>query len=362
MKIAFISREYIPRNASTIRVLKLYPGLVQVGYKISLLIPENSQNLNLKKNLEPQLKIGLTRNYLWSEVFDKYTLLKQLEPDVIHVINVGLRSFLPGLIYKILHGKKSTLLLLDIDENAYLLKTNLLSRFCTKYYSLICYISSDIVLSASSYLRECVLKYNSKTYYLPYAGDDDKVIEVKKKNYDSDDIIIFYLGTYQHNFDIDVYEKSIIRILNNEKSKLKFIFSGDGPNRLALKKRLSTYPNVIFTGYLNEEDLHNQMIQADAFILPLRDNEFNRCRCPNKIFIYLKYNKLILTNKVGEVSNILGENAVYFNINDCDDLVLKLLSVDKRNIDYTGILKTHSWKYRVKEYITILHENKKDLN
>ncbi len=81
------------------------------------------------------------------------------------------------------------------------------------------------------------------------------------------------------------------------------------------------------------------------FVFPLNNSEISRSRCPNKIFEYLKYRKAIVTNLVGEVANILEEDAHYFQENSLDDFVDKIIEA-KNNplIPSLARIELHSWK------------------
>jgi glycosyltransferase involved in cell wall biosynthesis len=362
-EIIFISRGDMTTNASTIRAFGLGKELSEMGYSVHLLIPDHKNNRLFQNEYGSWLRLLYSRQGIF-EFISKINLLfrSDINYDIIHSINVGTNSFLVALVYKLFHWNVT--LVTDIDEWNSKLFTNPFKR---KYISFLETLSnrySDKIIFASQYLeKNYVTSVSTQRYYMPYAVDIKSFSE-KSKGYQqyelADSCQIVYLGSFQAYFGIEILMDSTDKILHNIPNAT-FTLIGDGPTRNQLEKRAhQEYPGrYSFKGFLNDNEAYRFLCAASILILPLKDSEINRSRCPNKVFLYMAAQRPIVTTHVGEVPTILGVHAHYYQDGNVDSFVETVYEAKKHPIIVPEkIISANSWAYRAHQYDNIVQINK----
>ena len=90
---------------------------------------------------------------------------------------------------------------------------------------------------------------------------------------------------------------------------------------------------------------------TDFFVSPMNDTVQDWARCPSKLYMYLPYRKPIITCKIGEPYNVLGNNGFYYEPSSSDSLAYemeKLLESGKTTIAIEPM--EHEWRYRTNEF------------
>lgn len=359
MKIAFIGRGNLKTNASTLRALRLGNLLSEKSYEIHLYLPEDDFNRSVANEIKNK---GIIFHFCgdgFTEFFIKLFILSRNEFDYVHVLNVGVNSFLVGYFYKII--KRKSKIITDIDEKIELLQKSFLRKIFLKYLERFAVKKSDIVLVASLYYFEILKNVRDKEiYYFPYAidqsnfsiGSNYKLGTSAKTKY------LVYLGTFQ-NYNELLLIINAAEKLKKSKDYFQFLLIGDGPNKNQLEKLVINRKinNITFLGYLPDNNVKIIFQKASVFLFPIYNNEINRYRCPNKIFEYLKFRKPIVTNCVGEVSNILEDDAHYFIENSLQDFIEKILeAINSPKIPSKERIELNLWSNRAKMYIKIISE------
>lgn len=99
-----------------------------------------------------------------------------------------------------------------------------------------------------------------------------------------------------------------------------FVLAGDGDLFNEMKKRASGLPNVILTGWLNQEEIHSLLRRSRIGACP---TTMVRDAFPNKVFTYLSEGLPIVSAWTGEVKEILEKYRIgfYFPPNDVTTLL-----------------------------------------
>jgi glycosyltransferase involved in cell wall biosynthesis len=116
--------------------------------------------------------------------------------------------------------------------------------------------------------------------------------------------------------------------------------------------------SIQFCGFVPDELVPKYLSAADALVFPIRDNWWNRARCPGKVYQFMAAMVPIVTNPVGEVWEALGNRAWYFKDRDVDDFVHVLensLATGKDNRCPDELLaRQHSWHSQAESYLAFL--------
>jgi glycosyltransferase involved in cell wall biosynthesis len=77
---------------------------------------------------------------------------------------------------------------------------------------------------------------------------------------------------------------------------------------------------ICHLGYLSAEDLAARLGAADAFLSPLNDTVADWARCPSKIYMYMAYKKPVVTCRIGENAEALGDSGFYYVPGDAQSM------------------------------------------
>jgi glycosyltransferase involved in cell wall biosynthesis len=110
--------------------------------------------------------------------------------------------------------------------------------------------------------------------------------------------------------------------------------------------------SVRICGFVAEPDLNAHFSKADVFVSPIHDTLQDRARCPSKIFYYIPYQKPIVTCKIGNPADVLGEHGFYYRPDDIEDMARVFIRAIEACDDFSypvGFVDKHSWAARAKE-------------
>lgn len=359
MKIAFIGRGDLQNNASTLRAIGLGRELRKQGHDIYLFLPDVKKNHELREIIFPYITVLLSSNGFF-EFPSKLSVMLKYRFDVVHSLNIGINSFLVSLLYKFFRRK--VLLISDMDEwNSKLFSNPIRSKFLELLESLALKWSNHVICASSLLAKLFGDKVKRKIHYLPYAIDI-KLFEKQSKGFEKireayrKKKLIVYVGSFQPHFDLDIVISAAAQVIQEENNCF-FILIGNGPLREQIKNLAASMSDkhFYFPGFLSDEDVAAYLRAADVLVLPLRDNEINRSRCPNKLFLYLASKKPIVTNNVGEVGKILRQSAHYFENGDINDCAVKIIEAIFHPVHLDdSLVEENSWEFRTIQYLNIL--------
>ncbi len=86
---------------------------------------------------------------------------------------------------------------------------------------------------------------------------------------------------------------------------------------------------IEFAGHVQREELASHMDAARVLVFPFPASPFNLSRCPTKAYHYAAANRPVVTNRVGEVAALFGDNAWYYperNVEAFADCCLEALA------------------------------------
>jgi len=291
MKIAIFSDTFFPRiNGVANMVRLLAKSLAEAGHEVFIFtISQYSQkSLNNLINAEKNLTV-ITLPSVPTPIYkgERLTLpiglslrfLKKIKPDVIHVhtpFTVGLEAILAAKILKIpLIGTHHTFY--DYYLKHVKLDYNWAKKISWKY-TVFYYNHCDLILNPSQLLTDTMIAEGLKKpagvlrnfietdFFKPVANKQTKLrlkdkFGIKGKS-------ITYMGRLSYEKNIDQVIKAFALALKTQPN-LKLMLIGDGPERNNLEKlaeKLGIKNNVIFTGFLQGENLLSALQTNDVFV------------------------------------------------------------------------------------------------
>lgn len=367
-KICFVTTGDIKLIATAKRALGMADPLTALGWDVSILMEDTEENRH-RVSMECSKDIDVrffTQCSAREEIKTKNALLKDICPDFIYYCAlttrncVGLRlrskklvehSELPSKNYDVKGLKRLRILGLE-------------------YFSI---FFADALIHASKFLQttfdqraRCILHRKPSSLYLPYAYAEG-VTQVKcidrtsgkAAQYEGRKIFSF-LGSITRNYGTFTIIEAIERIKERHPEVL-MLFMGKGIDYEAACSyieghNLSDYVKML--GYVEEEDISFYFSLTDYFISPMNDTVQDWARCPSKLYMYLPYNKPIITCKIGEPYETLHDKGLYYEPSSVDGLAREMEQLLVSGRTELGIdASLHSWRRRSKDFNDWMEKN-----
>lgn len=322
MILAFVTFGNFDGHATLKRATGMAGPLIEAGHEVHLLLEESPINRE-KVTMEcPEAMVHWHQrgSSAWIERKCKQATLDQIKPAIVWICGVGLRNWMRKPC-------KETVVLADHSELYSEVGEGLLRR---RIYSLVewgyCF-GFDGHICASRYLEAFYRKRlkklgrdSAKVFYSPYAyhpdvirSDSEGAAAVQARFPGKK--LILYMGSFWPNYGFwDMLEA--FRRLSEERNDFIALFAGRGPEKergLAWVAENGLDKNIVIEGYIPEERLSAYFGAAHAFLSPLRDTVQDWARCPSKLYMYLPFNKPVITCPIGEARELFGEEGVYYS-------------------------------------------------
>lgn len=355
-KICFVTTGDIKNIATAKRALGMANPLQALGWEVHILLEdaaENRHRVALECNTFIHVhyfKMGTARQ----EIRQKNEFIRKIQPDFVYLCAFVIRN-----IVSVPTGCK---ILTEHSEMQSRMDNSLLKEWrfrLTEYFSI---FYSDGLLNASQYLQK-VYAQRCKRFgvkkpmlYFPYAYHrkicvpSNKPIPFTKQ---PSDRFFLFMGSLAMNYGcftmVHAFEK-----LRTIDPSLKLLLIGKGrayQDVLAYIKAQGLEDTIHTTGYIEEEEIPAYFSHADAFLSPMNDTPQDWARCPSKLYMYMPYQKPIITCRIGEPCEVLGEEGIYFKPSDVDSLVdaiLRLAEQDQWTLDINSL--EHEWEYRTHQF------------
>lgn len=365
MKICFYTTGDIKSIATMKRALGMANPLSKLGWEVTIIAMDTQEN---RKRIT--LEAGSAQTNYFSqgnplhEIKQKWYFLKKIQPDVVWVCSLGIRNFIIPNKYNILieHSELGSAI---PDNNG--IKKHLIHffEFISVYYTGIICASTYLV----SYFGDKVKNRKLPIHYSPYAFNEEVIVlptlllDELNQSYGEKTCFV-YMGTVTRNYGIFTMLEAA-RILKNRKINFQLFILGRGRHfeeakKFVLNNGLKDF--VQMPGYVEEDHLSSYFELANAFISPLNNTVQDWARCPSKIYMYLPYNKPVLTCEIGEPKNIFGDKGCYFENNNPKTLALEMVKISESKESLSQInIMDHSWDKRSLDFNNWYKENFKNV-
>ena len=359
MRIAFLGTSNPEVNASQVRLYHLARGMADAGHQVSVVVPDDPINREypVTRGSAVALHLFKPRSAI-AEVFTKFQEVSAGNLDVVHVVGAGVRSLqLVGRPFR------RPFYVQDYDEAMTLQEGH--TRAWRAYYSILEGLSRQRahgVVVASRSLESLVRKHRpdlgSQLLYLPIGYDPS--FEGASKNLDSqlramagERPVIAWVGSFWPAFGIDQLIDLATTLARRGRPSV-FMLVGGGPSLEATRSLVAArkLSNVLLPGRVSLADLQAYLRISEVFLLPFPASPQNLHRCPTKLFQYIAYNRPIVTNRVGEVAEALGDTGFYYqpgSVESMADACEKAIA-SSANYDRSALIPRIYWSERAHRY------------
>jgi len=364
MKVVFVSTG-LPTMGTNYRVLGLAGTARKLGLDVHIILPGFPENRKwFPDDHYEGVPIHFTRCGVLAEIQDKYRILRSLRPQFVHCIDVVTRCFPVCVAYRAAHKCE---LIVDIDEHlSRIMLFGPFQRFYFRVNENIAKYAADRLVVASRFLERWFGRPERQSIlYLPN-GVDLEVFDRQKAGWEEmkkqwmGRKVLTYFGALSSHYDADIVFEAAAKLLARRKD-LVFLFVGDGEMRSVFSERAAREgltDSIQFCGFVPDEQVPKYLCASDVFVFPIRDNWWNRARCPGKVYYFTAAMAPIVTNPVGEVYEALKDCAWYFKDGDAEDLIRALeeclATTNNRLCMDRALAEKNSWQARARTYIQFL--------
>ncbi|MBQ9659097.1 MAG: glycosyltransferase family 4 protein [Clostridia bacterium] len=323
--------------------------LHKLGWDISIIMldtPENHKQIDLSCSTA-------IRVYYYTHAYQINNIVRSIKPYIIY-INSLLFSDIFYIRYKCKKIVEYCELYSEYEDYSFIKR---LKHKFSNYFAI--FYSSGLV-SASLYIKNF---FDEKTklpiLYLPYAYNPTVTYIKHKEDIKSniikyeDKINFIYLGTIVRYYGIFTILKAVL-ILSRKYNNFRVIVCGQGKDYSNILKYIeenNLKDFIVAPGFVEENDIPDYFSIADAFLSPIFDTTRDKARCPSKLYMYLPYEKPIITCKIGEPYQTLGAEGLYYEPDNSEQLALKMEEVllgEKTTININA--DNHNWMARAIEF------------
>jgi glycosyltransferase involved in cell wall biosynthesis len=318
-------------------------GGIEVAYLVDD-VPYNREQLNL----HPQARVLFTpRPRKLSQFGARRELLREFRPDFVHVLNPFVKAYLTL-------APTRWNVVGDWDEwparRPLPFRRHLLEMFLDRWLR----NRAALRVVASRYLQQQFRqRFGQDSVYIPYAAylqqQDDGTSPFAQPT-------VVYMGNLFSAYDHDLIFEAA-RLLKDRGARPAITVMGDGPDieKWRTFVREHGLDNVSVAGFVTGDDLWRRLRHAHVLLFPIRENILNLCRCPSKTFAYAQARRPVVTNRVGEIPAVLGDNAEYIEPTAeayADAIERAMRTVPQPDVDY-GVEK-HNWSARTADLLAAL--------
>jgi len=346
----FLTIGTFSENAMMKRVAGLAPHLITAGHRVTIVAQDTAENRDYFAPVDGANRIFLPVSGVLSEVRQKARIVREQSPNVVYACGWGVRG-LPALLGDTSIVEHAELFSANYESSA----RNRLKNFLLEWGSV--FFADGLVLASGyllrTYQRRDIFGQTEKLR-LPYGLNVQGRDETAQTAESNENVVrVLYMGSLYASYGIFDIVESVAHVAESDEP-VEYVILGDGPERQEAVERarvLGVSEHIRFAGYVDEDVLDDYLSSADVFLAPLFDTVKDKARCPSKIPMYMCHRKPIVTCRVGEAPEYLGDNGFYYTPGDPQSMARQILRASKRQdpVDYD--LQSVSWKHLASRFL-----------
>ena len=349
IRVLFVTTGTLSTNGSIQRAIHMAKASSERGIEPRILLLDTAQNRELAERFQVKDLVRWVQGRApWHYLTWRYELAWC---DVLHLIAPTLAGSVLGLLARV-YG---CVVVSDWDELYLSQNEGGVARLRRRLLHLSATGVTNAYVFASRALQEWYRSQNGKKQnsYIPYGLWPPVAAATSVA---SPGGWVFYLGSYHRVFRADLDELiTLARLLAPTPFGMMLAGRGQELPRIESKLRqILPAQRLKICGFVRDVDETLRDPAIRLCFLPLEDNMQNRCRCPNKMFHYALGRKMILTNRVGEAAELMGDCAVYYHFGDEHSMQSALIQglARRPSYDYESL----SWARRGADYRQFLQK------
>ena len=360
MHICFVTTNVITKHANMKRALGMARPLIEGGHDVTICMEDAAENRAAVNEIAGCRVLFYPKGSWWQERKAKRRLLRSAKFDFIHLCGLGWRNaLLPGF------ELNSPAIMDHAELESSFANTTILRRTAQWILELGSPLWYSNTVASSKYLERLFRRRTERLglkrniLYLPFASENaimemgaTRATELRRELGSCK--LLMYTGNLYPAYGVLDLLDALIE-LRKSRTDWICVYTGQGPARAELEKKteMAGLTGVIrFLGRVPEEEMAAYMKIAAVFVSPLRDTVTDWARCPSKTFMYIMFEKPIVTCRVGENLNSLGEDGFYYTPGESHSMCQAIdRALDVPSDWRPGYRKeNHTWQARANEY------------
>lgn len=278
MRIVYFSEVFLPKIDGVVNtLLRLFEYLEENDHDSLLLVPHSSIPSTSSTQIITYRSFPLV---LYPNVYGSFPslnktidYLKEFQPDLVHLINPAYFDLAGLKAAKILNIPVVASFQTDFPGWAKTLGFGFLQKPIWRYFRNI-HNQAELNLAPSNVTREQMIENGIERVKVWRRGIDMKAFNPDKKDPEMREFLtdgepekplLIYVGRLSPEKRVDwladIFEAGM---------DVRLAFIGDGPYRAVLETQLNDKP-VVFTGFLQGEELQKAYASADIFVFPSKN-------------------------------------------------------------------------------------------
>jgi glycosyltransferase involved in cell wall biosynthesis len=360
LRIAFLGTANPEANASQVRLYHLARGMAEAGHEVTVVVPDDPVNRDFPVMRASAAAFhAIKARWAIAEMAAKLREVRAGDFDVVHVVGIGLRS-----LQLIGRPWKRPFYVQDYDELITAQAGHSLAR--RAYYASLEGLTrarAHAILVASRALERLVRTrrpdLGRRLLYLPIGYDPSfegagTHLDRQLRAMADERPVLTWVGGFWPAYSIDELT-GLGSELARRGRNFVLMLVGDGPDLEAAKRAVAARNldgRVILTGRVSLADLEAYLRVSQAFLLPFPPNAQNLYRCPTKLFQYIAHRRPIVTNRVGEVAEALGDAGFYYRPRSVESMAdaCEQAIAGAAEYDGAGLAASIQWSQRARRY------------
>jgi glycosyltransferase involved in cell wall biosynthesis len=340
-------------GATSLEMVYLQDELLEQGHKFKLLVFDNKKTKNI---------VGVSANKFMAflKLFPK---LFKMDFDVLLVAKASPYVGIPAIIISTLRRKPSVVIL---DDSEIAITTERHGRFAGLLMGA---LERMVINLSEGVISTCEFQFHKfksdKMRLIPFGVPVNRFANAKniRKSIGlkRDERVLIYVGSLTKNADVDIAIEAIQYI----DAKLLVVGGGEAIGYFKqMAEDLGVGEKVLFVDKQPFDKVPDFIFSSDICLIPMRDTEMDKSRCPMKLLEYIAAEKPIVGGDVGMVKYFLkkGGGLLYKNgdIKDLAEKINELLKSKKLKEkcvkELRSMKKEYSWSKMSREFVKVLSE------
>jgi glycosyltransferase involved in cell wall biosynthesis len=343
MRYLFLTTGCLNGNASFVRLREFGRQLALRGVEVTYIADDTPFNYKIAKEMiHGGMRLVSAKRPLL-KIIQRRWHVRKTKADVIHILNPQPANLSAALGHK-------ECLVCDWDELPSQWIQQAVKKQLRRFCEVIAIRHSNLTVVASKHLQTYFYgQYGRLAHYIPYATYLDAVADGDSP-FTAPTAV--YVGNIYPAFDHDLLIDAW-KILTTDNAAPDLQIIGGGPDLEKVRRDVENadLSMISLPGFTTGDALWRAMRHAHVLLFPFRDTVGNRMRCPSKTFAYMQAKRPIITCRVGEVANILGDSGRYVEPTPQAFAaeIRKIFQEPTPDIDYD--LGPHTWARRTDELL-----------
>ncbi len=285
--------------------------------------------------------INIVADFNWYSLEEQLklpNLLNKLKPDLVHFPHFNVPIFYKGkfvvTIHDLIHQHFAMNRATTLDPLTYKIKQfgyNKVFKFATQ--------NSEKIIVPSEFVKkqlEDERGINEGKICVTYEGVDEKIIALKNSQNEKTQLgslkkigikkpYLFYIGNAHPHKNVEGLIKAFLRVTSHESratKNLKLVLAGADHYFWKRVKEEFKDPDIIYTGFVTDEELVALFKNAKMFVMPSLEEGFGipvlesfALGCP------------VVCSDIGALKEVAGDGAIYFDPKSAGDIAQKIEKV-----------------------------------